>query len=234
MGGVAQVNTQRAVRHAVAERVAVTVVINKVDRLITELKLPPADAYHKLRHTLEEVNALLRTYGTADDNPELDPVAGNVVFAAADAGWSFTLQVSNRGLAARLRCGCYYLDKKRPLLTSSSIGEGSQLELWSTLLGRCIFRDYEGASCSCSRLRRSTRSCTAWPWTRAHLPASCGGMSTTTPTRAVSPAPSHSREIWDRWCKPAQQDLFGCLKALASLHIQCCAPLLLLSFGEIP
>ena len=31
----------------------------QVDRLITELKLPPADAYHKLRHTIEEVNSLI-------------------------------------------------------------------------------------------------------------------------------------------------------------------------------
>jgi U5 small nuclear ribonucleoprotein component len=92
-----QVNTQRALRHAVAERVAVVVVINKVDRLITELKLPPADAYHKLRHTLEEVNALLRTYGAGDDVPEVDPVRGNVVFAAANAGWSFSLQVGQGG-----------------------------------------------------------------------------------------------------------------------------------------
>ena len=30
-----------------------------MDRLITELKLPPADAYHKLRHTIEEVNAVI-------------------------------------------------------------------------------------------------------------------------------------------------------------------------------
>ena len=39
-----------------------------MDRLITELKLPPADAYHKLRHTIEEVNALISTYsgGNAD------------------------------------------------------------------------------------------------------------------------------------------------------------------------
>jgi translation elongation factor EF-G len=98
-----QVNTQRALRHAVAERVAVVVVINKVDRLITELKLPPADAYHKLRHTLEEVNALLRTYGAGDDVPEVDPVRGNVVFAAANAGWSFSLQVRQGGREAAER-----------------------------------------------------------------------------------------------------------------------------------
>jgi U5 small nuclear ribonucleoprotein component len=37
-----------------------TLVINKVDRLILELKLPPADAYYKLRHTIEEVNTIIR------------------------------------------------------------------------------------------------------------------------------------------------------------------------------
>ena len=32
----------------------------QIDRLILELKLPPADAYYKLKHTLDEVNSLLR------------------------------------------------------------------------------------------------------------------------------------------------------------------------------
>ncbi len=40
----------------------------QVDRLITELKLPPNDAYHKLRHTIEEVNLLIATYSGGDDS----------------------------------------------------------------------------------------------------------------------------------------------------------------------
>ena len=64
----------------------------QVDRLITELKLPPTDAYHKLRHTLEEVNSLVAAYSTgAEGVPVIDPVLGNVCFASATAGWSFTL-----------------------------------------------------------------------------------------------------------------------------------------------
>jgi U5 small nuclear ribonucleoprotein component len=51
--------TDRVLRYAVQERLHITLVINKVDRLILELKLPPADAYHKLKHTIEEVNAIL-------------------------------------------------------------------------------------------------------------------------------------------------------------------------------
>ena len=40
--------------------------LTKLDRLITELKLPPNDAYHKLRHTIEEVNTLILQYGGPD------------------------------------------------------------------------------------------------------------------------------------------------------------------------
>lgn len=54
------VNTEQVIKHCVREGLAMTLVINKVDRLILELKLPPADAYYKLRHTIEEVNTVIR------------------------------------------------------------------------------------------------------------------------------------------------------------------------------
>ncbi|RZR90880.1 hypothetical protein BHM03_00018880 [Ensete ventricosum] len=64
-----------------------------VDRLITELKLPPTDAYFKLRHTLEAINDLISSCSTTVGGTQMvDPVAGNVCFASANAGWSFTLQ----------------------------------------------------------------------------------------------------------------------------------------------
>uniref|UniRef100_A0A803LKM4 SNU114 homolog n=1 Tax=Chenopodium quinoa TaxID=63459 RepID=A0A803LKM4_CHEQI len=87
------VNTERAIRHATQERIPIVVVINKVDRLITELKLPPKDAYHKLRHTLEIINNhITAASSTAGDVQLIDPAAGNICFASATAGWSFTLQ----------------------------------------------------------------------------------------------------------------------------------------------
>lgn len=51
-------HTETLVKHALHEGLAITLCINKVDRLLLELKLPPADAYFKLVHTLEEVRAL--------------------------------------------------------------------------------------------------------------------------------------------------------------------------------
>ena len=53
-------NTERLLKHAIQEKLAITVCINKIDRLILELKLPPGDAYSKLRHIVDEVNALIR------------------------------------------------------------------------------------------------------------------------------------------------------------------------------
>ncbi|KAJ1342846.1 hypothetical protein BSLG_002505 [Batrachochytrium salamandrivorans] len=47
-------NTKRLIEHAAFEKVPIVLVINKVDRLIMELKLPPTDAYFKLQHTIEE------------------------------------------------------------------------------------------------------------------------------------------------------------------------------------
>ena len=66
-----------------------------MDRLITELKLPPADAYHKLRHVIAEVNALVaKEYGggAAAAGMALSPERGNVVFCSSLHGWSFTLR----------------------------------------------------------------------------------------------------------------------------------------------
>ena len=33
--------------------------INKIDRLTLEMKIPPVDAYSKIKHTIEEVNSIL-------------------------------------------------------------------------------------------------------------------------------------------------------------------------------
>lgn len=53
------VGTENIVRHALQEGVKITLVVNKLDRLILELRIKPADAYYKIRHTIEEVNNLI-------------------------------------------------------------------------------------------------------------------------------------------------------------------------------
>jgi U5 small nuclear ribonucleoprotein component len=83
------VQTERTIRQAVSENQPIVLVVNKIDRLILELKLPPEDAYHKLQHTIESVNAIIEK--CAFGRERLSPERGNVLFASAKYGFCFSL-----------------------------------------------------------------------------------------------------------------------------------------------
>ncbi|XP_015764427.1 PREDICTED: 116 kDa U5 small nuclear ribonucleoprotein component-like [Acropora digitifera] len=84
-------NTERLLKHAVQERLAITICINKIDRLILELKLPPTDAYYKLKHIVDEINGLLSVYSDGDNDYVMSPLIGNVCFASSQYRFCFTL-----------------------------------------------------------------------------------------------------------------------------------------------
>uniref|UniRef100_A0AAV1VBX4 Tr-type G domain-containing protein n=1 Tax=Peronospora matthiolae TaxID=2874970 RepID=A0AAV1VBX4_9STRA len=125
-------NTERVVRAALRAHVAIVLVLNKVDRLIIELKLPPADAYFKLLHTIGEVNAIIDTHTPADQKKQrLSPELGNVCFASGQHGWCFTLEsfaqiyaetypgVPSATLAARFWGDKYYNPQTRTFTKKS-------------------------------------------------------------------------------------------------------------------
>ncbi|GAO51234.1 P-loop containing nucleoside triphosphate hydrolase protein [Saitoella complicata NRRL Y-17804] len=85
------INTEQVIKHALGEGLPLVLVINKVDRLILELKLPPADAYFKLKHTIEEVNTIINSVAPGQDN-RLSPERGNVCFASTQMHWIFSLK----------------------------------------------------------------------------------------------------------------------------------------------
>lgn len=87
-----QANTEQIIRYAVLEDLPLTLVVNKMDRLILELKLPPTDAYFKIKHVIEEVNTVIEdTMPGQGDRRRLSPEKGNVAFACSTMGWCFTL-----------------------------------------------------------------------------------------------------------------------------------------------
>jgi 116 kDa U5 small nuclear ribonucleoprotein component len=87
-----QINTERIIKHAVLEDLPMVLVINKMDRLILELKLPPTDAYFKLKHVVEEVNTVIEnTLPGQGEKRRLSPEKGNVAFACSSMDWVFTL-----------------------------------------------------------------------------------------------------------------------------------------------
>ncbi|PVU99753.1 hypothetical protein BB559_000429 [Furculomyces boomerangus] len=85
------INTEQIIKLAVRENVKITLVINKVDRLILELKIPPKDAYYKLKHTVEEVNTFIGSCPGSNASMRLSPELGNVCFASSEYGWCFSL-----------------------------------------------------------------------------------------------------------------------------------------------
>lgn len=87
-----QINTQQVIKHAVLENLPMVLVINKMDRLILELKIPPTDAYFKLKHVVEEVNTIIEnTIPGRGESRRLSPEKGNVAFASTSMHWVFTL-----------------------------------------------------------------------------------------------------------------------------------------------
>ncbi|KAI9662467.1 MAG: hypothetical protein M1821_008634 [Bathelium mastoideum] len=87
-----QTNTEQVIKHAVLEDIPLTLLINKMDRLILELKLPPPDAYFKLKHVIEEVNTVIEnTIPGQGEKRRLSPEKGNVAFASSTMNWCFTL-----------------------------------------------------------------------------------------------------------------------------------------------
>eukprot|EP00761_Pharyngomonas_kirbyi_P000852 gb/GECH01000853.1/.p1 GENE.gb/GECH01000853.1/~~gb/GECH01000853.1/.p1 ORF type:complete len:1021 (+),score=214.98 gb/GECH01000853.1/:1-3063(+) len=86
------VQTERVIRHALAERLPIVVIINKIDRLILELRLPPSDAYFKIKHTLEQINKVIRESPHSVNNSQrISPELGNVCFASGKMGCIFSL-----------------------------------------------------------------------------------------------------------------------------------------------
>lgn len=87
-----QVTTEQAIRHAVLEDLPLVLVVNKMDRLILELKIPPSDAYFKLKHVVEEVNTVIEsTIPGKGERRRVSPEKGNVAFACSSMDWVFTL-----------------------------------------------------------------------------------------------------------------------------------------------
>merc|ERR1719203_2203156 len=91
------VHMERMIKHALQERMKLVLVVNGIDRLVVELKLPPTDAYHKLRFCIEEINEVLErlydTVGTEVDNRTyFSPLKGNVLFSSSLFRMMFTLE----------------------------------------------------------------------------------------------------------------------------------------------
>ncbi|KAG8062896.1 hypothetical protein GUJ93_ZPchr0003g18139 [Zizania palustris] len=126
------IQTHAALRQAFLERLRPCLVLNKLDRLISELHLSPAEAYTRLHRIISDVNSIysaLRSHSyfsllsaledqpssssssspedlpedvDDDDEDAFQPQKGNVVFACALDGWGFRIHQFADFYAAKL------------------------------------------------------------------------------------------------------------------------------------
>jgi U5 small nuclear ribonucleoprotein component len=133
------VNTDLLIKHAVSYELPMILILNKIDRLVVEMKMPPGDAYYKIKHTLDEINTLLATYGhpTKVIPTQFSPTSGNVLFASTLYGLLFSLSSFSKiysstfgntfdteQFAKRLWGDLYFDDNRRTFSKKPPTGKG--------------------------------------------------------------------------------------------------------------
>jgi elongation factor 2 len=90
--------TEIVTRQALEERVRPVLFINKVDRLIKEMRLNPEEIQAKFVRIMSDFNNLIEIYGEPGfkDKWKVDPAKGSVVFGSALHRWGFTPNIGNR------------------------------------------------------------------------------------------------------------------------------------------
>jgi len=87
------VQTETVTRQALGERVRPVLFINKVDRLIRELRLSSEEVQTKFSRIIRDFNNLIDLYGEPElkEKWKVDPVKGTVAMGSALHKWGFTV-----------------------------------------------------------------------------------------------------------------------------------------------
>jgi U5 small nuclear ribonucleoprotein component len=72
-------HTEMVIKEIISQGLPLVLVINKIDRLVLELKLPPDDMYHKLRNVIDSVNAFV-THQSNGRYPKLSRRCTDMLF----------------------------------------------------------------------------------------------------------------------------------------------------------
>ncbi len=90
--------TETVLRQCLEERVRPLLFINKVDRLIKELKYTPQQIQQRFVEIIKEVNELIQLYAEPEFRKKwlLDPVKGMVAFGSARDKWGITIPMAQK------------------------------------------------------------------------------------------------------------------------------------------
>jgi len=92
------VQTETVTRQALEERVRPVLYVNKIDRLIKELRLSSDKIQTKLGRIIQDFNRLIEMYGELEfkEKWKVSPLGGTVAFGSAKDRWGLTLQIAQR------------------------------------------------------------------------------------------------------------------------------------------
>lgn len=116
--------TVNVLRQCWVDNLKPLLVINKIDRLITEWQLTPMEAYQHISRTIEQVNSVIGSFFAGDRMEDdlkwreagaqgeyversdsdlyFSPERNNVIFASAIDGWAFSINTFSRIYLAKL------------------------------------------------------------------------------------------------------------------------------------
>mmetsp|Transcript_12119 Transcript_12119/g.17472 ORF Transcript_12119/g.17472 Transcript_12119/m.17472 type:complete len:864 (-) Transcript_12119:1266-3857(-) len=125
------VQTETVLRQAIAERVRPVLMVNKVDRALLELQLPPEELYQAFCRSIESVNVICATYNDEKlGDVQVDPCKGTVAFGSGLHQWAFTLKKFAKTYGAKFGVpqekmveklwGNWYFDADRKVWTSQN------------------------------------------------------------------------------------------------------------------
>ncbi|KAI5678531.1 hypothetical protein M9H77_09481 [Catharanthus roseus] len=132
------IQTHAVLRQAWIEKLTPCLVLNKIDRLICELRLSPMEAYNRLQRIVHEVNGIVSAYKSEkylsdvdsllsaptgdlddanfefiedDEEDTFQPQKGNVVFGCALDGWGFSIPIFSELYATKIGASSVNLQK---------------------------------------------------------------------------------------------------------------------------
>lgn len=87
--------TETVLRQSMDERVRPLLYINKIDRLIKELRLSPQEVQERLLKIIRDFNSLIESYADPEfkEKWKVNPNKGQVAFGSALHKWGFTLPI---------------------------------------------------------------------------------------------------------------------------------------------
>jgi len=90
--------TETVVRQALKEKAKPVLFVNKVDRLLNELRLTPEQTYERLLNLINDINKLIKRYAPEDvaDKWTVSVEAGSVCFGSAYKKWAISKRIMEK------------------------------------------------------------------------------------------------------------------------------------------